>query len=483
MEQTSSSAYPNVLVVDYVKKARVASSAEFLMKAEQFLNVGYQKLLTFERPGGGFDWWGNGEPLVWLSAYGLQEFNDMAKVYPIDRGVIDRTQKWLMKQMGPDGTWSKIGMTHGESIERMGDPKLLLTSYVVWSLCESGYKGKDLQKSIDFIRVESKKATSPYILALAANALASWDANDDSTLEVLKKLATMKQENVEQKVLFFPVANGQSLSYGRGDSLTVETTALSAMAMLKTRQFTNDANKALMYLVKAKDAHGTWGSTQATILALRALVAGAGGSPPKETAKFVVKVGDKVVAESEVNEKNSDVLQMFDLKEHAKVGANEVTIEVKGETNMMYQVVARHYEPWVTKEQKKPLLDVTVDYDRTKLSTADLLKAKATLKYNGEVPTYMVIVDLGIPPGFTVDGGDFAEMVAAKKVQKFSITSRQVTLYLGDVKPGDVLNFEYGLKPKYPVKAKTPATVAYEYYTPANRVESKPVELTVEEKK
>ena len=92
MEQTSSSAYPNILVVDYVKKARVASP-EILMKAEQYLNVGYQKLLTFERPGGGFDWWGSGPPLVWLSAYGLQEFNDMAKVYPIDRGVIDRTQK------------------------------------------------------------------------------------------------------------------------------------------------------------------------------------------------------------------------------------------------------------------------------------------------------------------------------------------------------------------------------------------------------
>ncbi len=77
MEQTSSSAYPNILVVDYVKKARVASP-EMLAKSEHFLNVGYQKLLTFERPGGGFDWWGNGEPLVWLSAYGLYEFSDMA---------------------------------------------------------------------------------------------------------------------------------------------------------------------------------------------------------------------------------------------------------------------------------------------------------------------------------------------------------------------------------------------------------------------
>ena len=55
MEQTSSSAYPSILVVDYVKKARVASP-EILMKAENYLNIGYQKLLTFERPGGGFDY-------------------------------------------------------------------------------------------------------------------------------------------------------------------------------------------------------------------------------------------------------------------------------------------------------------------------------------------------------------------------------------------------------------------------------------------
>ena len=125
-------------------------------------------------------------------------------------------------------------------------------------------------------------------------------------------------------------------------------------------------------------------------------------------------------------------------------------------------------------------MDVGVEYDRTKLSTSDLLKAKATLRYHGEAPTYMVIVDLGIPPGFTADAGDFAEMVGQKRVEKFSITARQVTLYLGDVKPGDVKVFEYTLRPKYPIRAKTPATVAYEYYTPANRATAQPVELTVE---
>src|SRR5262245_14251520 len=192
MEQTSSAAYPNILVADYVKKARVASP-QLLMKAEEFLNVGYQKLLTFERPGGGFDWWGSGEPLVWLSAYGLQEFNDMAKVYPVDRGVIDRTQKWLLKQQAADGTWSKIGATHGETIGRMGDPKLLLTSYVAWSLLDSGLRVKELEKSIAYIRKHIGDARdNAYVLALAANALAAWDAKDDSTHEVLKKLEGLK---------------------------------------------------------------------------------------------------------------------------------------------------------------------------------------------------------------------------------------------------------------------------------------------------
>src|SRR6266513_507522 len=194
MEQTSSAAYPNILVVDYVKKARVASP-QILMKAEQHLNVGYQKLLTFERPGGGFDWWGNGEPLSWLSAYGLQEFSDMAKVYPIDRGILDRTQAFLMRKMDKDGTWSNIGATHGETIASMGNPKLLLTSYVTWSLLESGYDKAKLLPSVNYIRTHLADAgDNAYILALAANALATFDPKDDSTLECVNKLEKLRHE-------------------------------------------------------------------------------------------------------------------------------------------------------------------------------------------------------------------------------------------------------------------------------------------------
>lgn len=491
-EQTSSSAYPNILVVDYIKKTKMASPA-ILLQAETYLNAGYQRLLTFEHKTGGFDWWGQeqNEPLIWLSAYGLHEFTDMDRVMTIDHGVIDRTRAWLFKQQGADGTWSKIGATHSESIERMGDPKLLLTSYVTWALLESdpegGKKDPRIKKAIEYIRTEAPKADSAYILALAANALACWDPKDDSThatcVLVLKKLDEKKVERAEWKATMFPAPGGQSLSYARGDSLTVETTAMAVLAMLKNGQFTNSVNSSLTYLVKSKDPHGTWGSTQATILALKAMVQAAGGARQKGEATFTVAVNGKDVKTGVINDKNDDIMQSFDLTEFLQAGLNDVTLEVKGETNLMYQVVGRHYESWGNKEKAKPQFNVAVDYDRTKLSTKDMLKAKATLKYNGKEPTSMVILDLGIPPGFTVEAGDFAEMVASKKVNKFNITSRQVILYLGDVKPDEVLTFEYTLKPKYPIKAKTPATVAYEYYTPANKGTAPPIELVVEERK
>src|SRR5436189_2785866 len=226
MEQTSSSAYPNVLAVDYVKKARVANATAILMKAEQYLNVGYQKLLTFERPGGGFDWWGNGEPLVWLSAYGLQEFNDMARVYPIDRGIIDRTQAFLIKKMDKDGTWSNIGATHGETIASMGNAKLLLTSYVTWSLLESGYDKGKLLPSVNYIRTHLADAgDNAYILALAANALAAADPKDDSTLECINRLEKLRHDIADWKAVNYP-AKATTLTYARGDAVSVETTAL-----------------------------------------------------------------------------------------------------------------------------------------------------------------------------------------------------------------------------------------------------------------
>src|SRR5262249_3074704 len=162
--------------------------------------------------------------------------------------------------------------------------------------------------------------------------------------KVLAKLDKAKEERPKMNAICFP-AKGQSIAYARGESMTVETTALTVLAMVKNGQFPNQVNKAMTYLLKTREGGGHWGSPQATILALKALIAAAEGQKQKGTTPFVVKVNGKKVAEGKVTEKNADVLQQFDLREYVKVGKNTVAIETKGETGMVYQIVGRHYLP------------------------------------------------------------------------------------------------------------------------------------------
>src|SRR5262249_27372766 len=56
-EQTSSTTYPNALILDYLRKTK-KSTPEVEKKAKEYLAAGWQRLLSFEVPGGGFSWFG-----------------------------------------------------------------------------------------------------------------------------------------------------------------------------------------------------------------------------------------------------------------------------------------------------------------------------------------------------------------------------------------------------------------------------------------
>ena len=96
-EQTSSSAYPNVLVMDYLNTTG-KTSPEIQIQAEEYLKLGYQRLLTFEVDGGGFSLFGDVPADRMLTAYGLQEFSDMSRVMDVDPALIERAGRWLLTQ-------------------------------------------------------------------------------------------------------------------------------------------------------------------------------------------------------------------------------------------------------------------------------------------------------------------------------------------------------------------------------------------------
>ena len=127
-------------------------------------------------------------------------------------------------------------------------------------------------------------------------------------------------------------------------------------------------------------------------------------------------------------------------------------------------------------------MTITMEYDRTKLVAEDVLTVTATATFNRPGRAKMVILDLGLPPGFTLIPDRLNAMVAEKSIQKYDVTGRQIIVYLDELTSGKPVKIAYQLLAKYPLKAKTAPSAAYEYYDPGSRAEAKPVELEVSAK-
>ena len=90
-EQTSTTNYPNTLIVEYLKESNQANP-DALRRAHELLSHGYAKLTSFEVPENqkreGFEWFGQAPAHEALTAYGLMQFRDMARVTDVDPAAL-----------------------------------------------------------------------------------------------------------------------------------------------------------------------------------------------------------------------------------------------------------------------------------------------------------------------------------------------------------------------------------------------------------
>ena len=478
-EQTSSTTYPNVLVLDYLRRTKQAKP-DVELKALNYINLGYQRLLSYEVDGGGFDWYGNPPAHNILTAYGLMEFHDMSKVYEVDPAVIRRTREWLCAQQKSDGTWeasySNIAQTANG---RLQNPTLRTTAYVAWALAEAAERDSPLDRALAYVRAECRDEKDPYTLALCANAfIASDHAGDAAAI-----LSRLSETGIVEKEMVHWSSTAQGVTYSRGNSLDIETTALIAYAMLKAKRHTELAHKALAWLVERKDSNGTWHSTQATVHAMRALLAGTGaGGAVDEDLHVTIAANGKLAREITITPDTSDVFRLIDLRPHVRKGRNVVALETSGKGNLAYQIVATHYVPWSgagTQPRPEEPLTIDVEYDAASVKKDDLLTCRVAVRYNRPGSAPMTIVDLGIPPGFAVQTQAFQRLKEQGLIDRYSLTGRQIILYIRAIESGVSLQFSYRLRAKFPIRAKTPASMVYQYYQPEVRGQAAPVVLTV----
>lgn len=448
-------------MLDYARKARRASP-DLEKRALEMINVGYQRLLTFEGDGGGFGWYCGSHPSTVLSAVGLRLFHDLAKVFPIDERILDRTRSFLLAQQAADGSWDVDGASVGSAWDSPHD-RLQVTAFVAWALAESGERGKGMQAGMRYVREHpAPQDARPYTLALIACALTEIDPRDVLAWDLLRRLEGARAEDPE---------------CARRES--IEALSLSALAMMKTGGFTAVVTRSLARLQESRLANGTWGSTSATVLALQALLAGFGGAEQKGDVGLVLRVNG-AERKATISADQAGVLHLFDFQDVAHPGANDVSIDVAGESTLTVQVVGSAHVPWSAEAPAAAKsLDLSLVYDRRVLAVDETLAVHCRLEHRDDRPTFMVVLDLGIPPGFDLDPAPFQALLEAKRIDRYEIGTRSVVVYLGKVNGHENVEFDYALRAKTPLKVLTPRSEAYEYYAPERRIEVEPEAIEV----
>jgi uncharacterized protein YfaS (alpha-2-macroglobulin family) len=475
-EQTSSVTYPNVLVLDYLRTTKQAKP-EVQMKAEQYINVGYQRLVSFEVQGGGFSWFGNPPAHKVLTAYGLLEFRDMSRVHQVDENVITRTQNWLASLQEKDGSWQPDQGGIAEGIINRQTDTLRTSAYIAWALAESGYQGAGLDRAFGYLDAHWAEARDPYALAVIANAYLGAQKQSGTAADVLAALA--KLAVVDDKTAYWPSASPTFTSAQNG-SADLETTALATYALVKSGRHVDLTNKAITYLIRAKDSFGTWQTTQATVWALKALLLSLTRAAQDIDAAVSIAVNGKEAGSFRITQADYEVVRQVDAKQLVRAGDNDVRITLKGKGSALYQIVAKCYLPWeLVRPPAAALLSIDIAYDRTRLATDDLLTASVRVVNHDARACNMVVIDLGLPPGFELLTEDLQKLVDDKTFQKYTIAARQIIIYLDKLAPKQPLDFSYRLRARFPIRAATPASQVYRYYNPEIRATAKPVELTV----
>jgi len=479
-EQTSSSTYPNVLALDYMKRTKKLTP-EVHAKAEGYIANGYQRLLTFEVPGGGFSWFGQAPANKILTAYGLMEFNDMAKVSDVDPRLIERTRDWLANQQQADGSWKPdTNFINEGATNRYNSDVLRITAYIAWSLANTGYNGPAIEKAKAYIESHSGAKLDNYTLAIVANFAQNYGKDRDLTRRSMQALIDARTQKDDQ--VFWTVE--ETGVYSTGQSAAIETTGLAAQALLKWGEANEIVRKSLNFITSKKDASGTWGTTQATIMALRALLLASQYSASDVRGSVTIMLNGNTVETLKLSPENNDLLHQFVLKDIAAQQPNSVQLKFEGTGGLAYQVVGRYFTPWDEKPVAEPL-SIDVSYDRTRMAQNDIATEKVTIRNNLNKTANMVMVDLGIPPGFDLLSEDLQAFedkrsgATSGRLEKFSLTATQAILYFDGLLPKQAVTLTVHLRAKYPIRAHTFQSRVYEYYDPGQNATAHPVSLEV----
>lgn len=465
-EQVSSTNYPNLLVLDLLRSTQ-QTRPEVEKRALDFLADGYKRLTAYECKSGGYDWWGRDPGHEGLTAYGILEFTDMAKVFDVDKKMIERSVNWLLSRRNNKGGWTlNPNALHGWQNDD------ILDAYICYALAEAGY-GKSILPEIEKIYTTNATKNDAYTQALLANTMLAISDKKRAKLLINNILKNKSNDGSF-------IGTSHSVFYASGKGFSIETTALIALALMKSGENEIDLAKAINYIAQSKSEYG-YGNTQSTVMALKALCAYAQKQQNQATEGTInVFINDKMVASKSYAKNQFGKVQIAGLEAFVKEKSNDVKVVFAGTNQAIPFDLEMKYASKLPQNAKDSPLDFSTILSKNQAKIGETVRLSATLSNKTNQAIASPIMLVGIPAGLTAQPWQLKQIVDRKECAFYEIFNNYIVFYFDELKDKELKIVQLDLRSDVSGSYESPASVAYPYYTNEWRVWSQPKEIVVE---
>ncbi|MEO0339017.1 MAG: alpha-2-macroglobulin family protein, partial [Bacteroidota bacterium] len=461
-EQTSSSTYPNIMVLKYLRETN-KSKPEIEQKALDFIEAGYNRLVGFETSLGGFEWFGNTPPHETLTAYGILEFTEMKEVYPaVSQKMIERTVKWLMKRRDGQGGFKKSTKGYDSFASSPAD---IANDYIVYALSEAKVV-VDLQKEYQRSYQEALKSRDSYRMALAC--LASFNfSKQENAAELLSQIKDqIYQYGFEQ----LPVKNTIVRSYGNTKS--IETAAFTLLALMRQEQPEEALLKLGIDYLLSQRQYGRFGSTQSTCLSLKALIEYTKLKNKQHIQKTdaVQLVCNSEVYESRLEQAANGKLSIENLAANINRGVQEIEVSFSNKTTTLPYTLDIIYDRYLPASSPESMLDFKTVIDHQSYGLGDNISLKVEVRNKTVESLGMVTAIIGFPSGTSPQPWQLKQLVEEQQVAYYETFNNYLVFYWRSMLPNEVKKIRIDLKAEIPGSFQAPASTAYLYYGDEHKV-------------
>ncbi len=462
-EQTSSSLYPDILVLKYLRDNKL-SNPELEKKALDYISKGYQKLLTYEVEGtkGGYSLYGNSPAEPVITAFGLMELNELSEVYDVDKNVLKNMQDYLFSVQRVNGSFSYNSTYIGGA---SNTNEIAMNAYIIWALSEVCPDSPKLEASIDYLDKKLEDVTDSYTLALIANVYANVGEKDKAK-EVIDEINEKITINDDGAWINSTIRD----YYGtRGRYQNIQATALTSMALTKLNMNNKNNDNLISYLLKSKSTSGTWGTTQSTILALKAIN---DYNQKTEIKDQTIKVS--VNGEEKSFDIEKDSLDIYEFEFDNVPNENHISIDIK-KGKFDYEIIKEYYQDYSKVKNEGDIVLTQTITQTAKVN--DIINQTINITNNGEV-IENGLLQINIPQGCSVEESSLLQLKYQGLIEKYEYNYGKINIYIRDFEEDNIsLNIQY--RALYPETITGSAIRFYDYYNPETEAICNPVAITI----